>query len=85
MLLNSDIVDFKWKTNEGEGKSIVLLFFVIWRRINRRCLRVVGLGRKSCFGSAKIASFSGQDFSRRNKHDTFWHFVSPGYLYVLFV
>ena len=38
--------------------------------------------RKSHLGPAEIASFSSQDFSRNNKHDTFWH-VSTGYFYVL--
>ena len=38
--------------------------------------------RKSHLGPAEIASFSSQDFSRDNKHDTFWH-VSTGYFYIL--
>ena len=46
---------------------------------------VVGWGRKSYLGPAEIASFSSRDFSRSNKHDTFWHVVSTGYFYVLFL
>ena len=29
LLLNTDIVNFVWKTNEGMGESIVLLKFVL--------------------------------------------------------
>ena len=29
LLLNSDIVNFVWKTGEGEAESIVLLIFVL--------------------------------------------------------
>ena len=43
---------------------------------------VVGWGKKSC---AEIASFFSQDFRRSNTHDTFWHAVSTGYFYVLFL
>ena len=46
---------------------------------------VVVWGRKSYLGPAEIASFSNRDFSRSNKHDTFWHVVSTGYFYVLFL
>ena len=46
---------------------------------------VVGCCRKSYIGPAKIASFSSRNFSRNNKHDTFWHVVSTQYFYVLFL
>ena len=46
---------------------------------------VLGWGRKADLGPAKIASFSSQDFSRSNKHDAFWHVVSTGYFYILFL
>ena len=46
---------------------------------------VVGWGRKSYLGLAEITSFSSRDFSRRNKHDTFWHVLSTGYFYILFL
>ena len=46
---------------------------------------VVGWGRKSYLGIAKINSFSSLDFSRSNKHGTFWHVASNGYFYVLFL
>ena len=42
-------------------------------------------GRKPYLGPAKIAPFSRRDFSRSNKHDTFWYVVSTGYFYVLFL
>ena len=46
---------------------------------------VVGWGRKSYLGLAEIVSFSSRDFSRRNKHDSFWLAVSTGYFYILFL
>ena len=45
---------------------------------------MVGTDR-SYSGLAEIASFSSRDFSRSNKHDTFWHVVSVEYFYVLFL
>ena len=60
LLFNSCFVNFVWKTNEVEVKSIVLFFggaLIIdgWG--------VVGWGRKSYF----------RDFGRSNKHGTLWH------------
>ena len=78
MLFNSDIVNFVWKTDEGEAESIVLLIFDIWRCFN---CGVVGCDRKHYLGPADIASFSSRGFTRSNKHDTFWHVVSIGYFY----
>ena len=46
---------------------------------------VVGLGRKFYLGPAEIESFSSQDFRESNAHDTFWHVMSTGYFYVLFL
>ena len=46
---------------------------------------MVEWGRKSYLGLAEIAYFSCRDFSQNNKHDTFCHVVSTGYLYVLFL
>ena len=46
---------------------------------------VVGWGIKSYLGPAGILSSSCRDFSRSNKHDTFWHVVWTGYFYVLFL
>ena len=66
----ADIVNFELKTNEkSKAKSIVLLIFhgaLITgdSGVARSC-------RKSHLGPAEIASFSSQDFSRNNKHDTF--------------
>ena len=34
LLLNTDIVNFVWKTDDGEAESIVLLIFVLWRCLN---------------------------------------------------
>ena len=42
-------------------------------------------GRKPYLDSAEIASFSSQDFIQSNKHDIFWHVVSTGYFYILFL
>ena len=83
LLFSTDIVNFVWKTNEGEAECIVLLIFVLWRCLNCRWMRVGG--RKFYLGRAEIGSFSSRDFSRRNKHDTFWHVVSTGYFCVLFL
>ena len=46
---------------------------------------IVGWGRKSYSGAVEIASFSSQDLSQHNKHDSFWLVVSTGYFYVLFL
>ena len=32
-----------------------------------------------------MSSFSSQDLSRRNKHDSFWLVVSTEYFYILFL
>ena len=40
---------------------------------------VVGWGKKFCLGPAEIASFSSQDLSQSNKHDTLWHVISTEY------
>ena len=49
LLSNSDIVNFVWKTDEGEAESIVLLIFVLRRCFNRRLVRGRGVGQKSLF------------------------------------
>ena len=36
LLLNSDIVSFVWKTDEGKTESIVLIVLHIWRYFNCR-------------------------------------------------
>ena len=46
---------------------------------------VVGWGRKSYLGPAKIPSFSSRAFSRSNKDDTFCHVVLTEYFYILFL
>ena len=40
--------------------------------------------KKSFLGPGEIASFSGWDLSRHNKHDSFWLVALTGYLYILF-
>ena len=47
--------------------------------------RAVGWGRRSYLGTAEVESFSSQDFSQSNKHDTFWHVLTTGHFYVLFL
>ena len=44
LLFNSDIMNFFWKTNEGETESIALLMFVLWRCFHRRWARGCGVG-----------------------------------------
>ena len=46
LLFNTDIVNFVWKTDEGEAKSIVLLILVFWRCLNR-WMRGGGVGAES--------------------------------------
>ena len=45
---------------------------------------VVSWDRKFYLGTAEIASFSRRDLRTRNKHDSFWLFLSTGYFYILF-
>ena len=49
MLFNTDIVNFVWKTDEGEAESIVLLIFVLGRCLNLRWMRVGGVGQEILF------------------------------------
>ena len=51
-----------------EGAESIVLFFGIALLVGGQ--RVVGWGRMS-LGPAEISSFSSQDLSRRNKHDSF--------------
>ena len=44
LLFNSDIVNFVWKTDEGEAESIVLLIFVLWWCFNCWWVRGGGVG-----------------------------------------
>ena len=46
LFFNSDIVNFVWKTDKGEEKSIVLLTFVLWQCFNHRWVRSCGVGQK---------------------------------------
>ena len=71
MLFNTDVVNFVWKNDEGEEGSIVLLIFVFWRCLNRRWVRVGGVGQKVLFRAAEIATFSSGDFNRSNKHHAY--------------
>ena len=43
------------------------------------------VGAKFYLGPAEILSFSSQDLSPCNKHDSFWLVVSTGYFYILFL
>ena len=47
--INTDIVNFVWKTDEGEAESIVLLIFVLWRFLNLQWIRGGGVGQKVLF------------------------------------
>ena len=84
LLFNTDVVNFVWKNDEGEEGSIVLLIFVFWRCLNRRWVRVGGVGQKVVFRAAEIATFSSGDFNRSNKHDAYWRVITAGYLYWCF-
>ena len=52
-----------------EGAESIVLFFGIALLVGGQ--RVVGWGRMSYLGPAEISSFSSQDLSQRNKHDSF--------------
>ena len=84
LLFNTDVVNFVWKNDEGEEGSIVLLIFVFWRCLNRRWVRVGGVGQKVVFRAAEIATFSSGDFNRSNKHHAYWRVITAGYLYWCF-
>ena len=58
-----------WKADEGETEIIVLLIFVLWGEVEQIVYS----------GSAEITS------NPSNKHDTFWHVASTGYIYVLYL
>ena len=49
MLFNTDIVNFVWKTDEGEVESIVLLIFDFWQCLNLRWMRGGGMMQKVLF------------------------------------
>ena len=58
--------------NQGwgrEGAESIVSFFGIALLVGGQ--RVVGWGRMSYLGPAEISSFSSQDLSQRNKHDSF--------------
>ena len=76
LLFNSDIVNFVWKTDEGEVASIALLFLFFGSVLIVSVWGLVEWGRKSYLELAEIASFSSWEFSLSNKHDTFWNVVS---------
>ena len=78
-------MNFLWETDEREAESIVFVILVFWQCFNRWLVRGCGLGQKVLLGPTKIASFSSQDLSQSNKHDTIWHVVSTGYFYILFL
>ena len=44
-----------------------------------------GVGKKVLFRGSWNRTFPNRDLSRSNKHDIFWHVISTGYLYVLFL
>ena len=66
MHYNSDIANFAWKTDEGEGGSIVLLIFVLWRCFTCRWVKSCGLGEKVLFRASWTLFFSSRDLSCRS-------------------
>ena len=44
--INTDTVNFVWKTDEGEAEITVLLIFVLWRFLNLWWIRGGGVGQK---------------------------------------
>ena len=58
LLFNTDIVNFAWKTDEGETKSS----FIYFCSLSVLESSIDGGGRKSYLGPAEIASFSSRSF-----------------------
>ena len=88
MLFNSELcVELVWtlcgKSMMGRRKALFWYFLFFGGALIIGGWGVVGLGGESCLDKVKIASFSNRDFSRINKHDTFWYVVSTGDFYVL--
>ena len=80
------ILNFVWKAAEVEAESIALLIFVLWRQFNCRRVRGGEVGQKVLFkASWNRFFFLGGMLAEAIKHDTFWHAVSTGYFYVLFL
>ena len=73
------------KPIRGRQKALLCYFLFFGGALIVGGLGVVGWDRKSYLKSAEIAYLSNRDFRRSNKHDTFWHVVSTGYFYVLFL
>ena len=76
-----------WKADEGETESTILLIFVLWRCFNRRWVMGGGMGwdRNPYSGPAEMGSFSRWDFNQTNENDKYWHALSAGYFYILFL
>ena len=77
-------MNFVWRADEGETESMVLLIFVIWRYFYHWWVRVGGVKQKVLFRARWNRIFSRSDFSRSNKHGTFWHTASTGNFYEIF-
>ena len=69
----------------GRQSALFCQFFFFDGALTFDCWGVVGMSRKSYLEPAEIASFSSRNFSRSNKHNIFWHVVSTGYFYDLFL
>ena len=69
----------------GAETTVLLIFANFFSALIVDGLGAVGWVRKVYLGPAKIDSFSSQDFSWSNKHDTIWHVISTGYFHFLFL
>ena len=49
LLFNSDIVNFAWKTEDGEVESIFVLIFDMWWCFNWPWVRGAGVSQKVLF------------------------------------
>ena len=49
LLFDTDIVNFVWKTDEGEAESVTLFIFVLWRYLNRQWMRRGGVVQRVLF------------------------------------
>ena len=65
LLFNSDIVNFVWKTNEEEEKSVVSLIFVLWRCFYRRWIKGGGVVQKVLFRASWNGIFFQPEISMK--------------------
>ena len=85
LAFNTDMWTLCGKPMRERQKALLFFFFFFCAAWIVNEWGVVESDRKSYLGAAEIASFSCRDFSPSSKYDTFWHVVTTGYFYILFL